>query len=41
MIDMLVEHPAEAIPVILKTVLSFQGDYLKKKEDILNHWGQE
>ena len=42
MIEMLLEHPAESIPVILSRIILLQNDYyLKTKKDKINTWRSE
>lgn len=41
MIELLNEHPAHTIPVILKTIKSFQADFKKKKEEMYAQWTQD
>lgn len=41
MINLLQNHPAESIPIILNTMKSFQADFKKKRDDMQNNWRQE
>lgn len=40
-IDLMREHPDKVVPRIYETIKSIQSNFIRKKEETLNHWKQE